>query len=59
MGVSGQLHFSAVVLPGKAPNYSLNMRLCGPQSRCGHFREEENLLLVPAFEPWSVKPVAR
>lgn len=58
MGVIGQLNFSAVVLRGKAPNYSLNIRLCRPQSRCGHFREKENLLLVPAFEPSAVKPVA-
>jgi hypothetical protein len=26
--------------------------------RCGRFREQQDLLLVLAFEPWTVKPVA-
>jgi hypothetical protein len=33
--VSGQLHDSATISPGKEPRYLLDRRLGGPQSRSG------------------------
>jgi hypothetical protein len=36
----------------------LKRRLPEPQSRSGRFREENNLLLLPEFEPRTVQPEA-
>jgi hypothetical protein len=44
--------------PGKEHQYPLNMRFGGPQSRCGRFGEEENLLPLPGFESRIVQPLA-
>jgi hypothetical protein len=35
----------------RAPLYSLNRGLGGPQSRSGYFEEDINCLIVPFFEP--------
>jgi hypothetical protein len=37
----------------------LNGVRCGPQSCCGHFAEEKNMLPVPGLEPWILHPVAQ
>jgi hypothetical protein len=42
MEVSTQLHTRAVLPPGKSPQYLLNMRLNGPQSRFRHDDGEVN-----------------
>jgi hypothetical protein len=39
------------------PQYSLNLRTDGPQSRSGRFGEERNLLLLLGAELWIVQPV--
>jgi hypothetical protein len=43
----------------RTPQYRLNVRLGGPQSRSGHYGEEKNLLALSGFEPWIVQPVAQ
>jgi hypothetical protein len=43
MEVSGQLHVPATLFREKSPQYPLNMRLGGPQSRSGRGGEEKNL----------------
>jgi hypothetical protein len=40
-----QLHDTANFTSGKELRYPLKRRLCGTQSRCGHFGEEHNHLL--------------
>ena len=42
----------------KEPLYPLNRRLGGPQSQCRCFGKENNVLPLPAFEPWTVHPPA-
>jgi hypothetical protein len=37
---------------GKRPQYQLNKKLGGPQSRSWHLEKEINLLHLPQFEPW-------
>jgi hypothetical protein len=37
--------------PGKDPQSLLKCRPSGPQNRSRRFGEEENLLLLPVFEP--------
>jgi hypothetical protein len=44
--------------PRKEPQYPLNMKLGGPQSWSGHYREEKNLLLLPQFKPLAGQSVA-
>ena len=44
---SGRLWTSA----GHSPQYALNRRLGVPQRRSGRYVEEENILLMPVFEP--------
>lgn len=39
MTMSDQLHDTANFTSGKEPQYPLSRRLCGTQSRCGHFGE--------------------
>jgi hypothetical protein len=41
--VSGQLHASAALAPGKSPLYPLDRRLGGPQNQAGR-RGEEKIL---------------
>jgi len=40
--VSGQLHTSAALSPGKSPCYPLDRRLGGPHIRSGRGGEEKN-----------------
>jgi hypothetical protein len=58
--VSGQLHATAALPPGKDPRYPLDRRLGGPQSRSGRFGAEK--ILDPTgtrvLSPSVVQPVA-
>jgi hypothetical protein len=56
-GVSGQLHAPAVLPPAKLSSVPFDMRLGGPQSRCGCYGEEENLASAWNRTP-TVEPVA-
>jgi hypothetical protein len=58
MEMSGQLHASAALTPGKNPWYPLARRLGGPQSRSGCGGEEKNSQLLPGLEPPIIQPVA-
>jgi hypothetical protein len=40
----------------KEPRYPLDKRLGGPQSRCGRFAEQTNLLPLLGLEPRFVQP---
>ena len=42
--------------PGQKPRYPPNRKLGGPQGRSGRFKEEKNLLLLPAFVPRTFQP---
>jgi hypothetical protein len=44
--------------PTKSPRYPLNMRLGGPQSWSGRFREQKNLSPLMETEPRTAQPVA-
>jgi hypothetical protein len=44
---------------GKSPWYSIDRRLCEPQSLCGHGGEEKNSQTLPGLEPPIIKPVAQ
>jgi hypothetical protein len=44
MDVSGQIHAPAALPPGKEPQYSLDRRLGGPQTRSGRGGEEDPIL---------------
>jgi hypothetical protein len=48
MEVSGQIHASAALPPGKDPQYPLDRRLGGPQSRSGRCGVENR---IPAVQP--------
>jgi hypothetical protein len=50
MEVSGQLHDPAALSPGKSPQYPLDRRLGGPQSRSEHSIEEKNSQSLPGIE---------
>jgi len=50
--MSGQLHTSAALFPGKQPRYPLDRRLGGPQSRSGRGGEEKNPQPLPGLEPF-------
>jgi hypothetical protein len=50
MEVSGQLHAPAALPPGKDPQYALDRRLGGPQSRSGRGGEEKNSQYPPGIE---------
>jgi len=54
MGVGGQRHAPAVLLPGKT-RYPLYKRLGGPQTRSGRVRKISS---PPGFDPRTVQPVA-
>ena len=54
MGVGGQHHALATLLPGKT-RYPLYRRLGGSQDWSGQSRK---ILLPPGFDPWTVQPVA-
>jgi hypothetical protein len=49
MEVSGQLHVSVALPPGKSPLYTLAKKLGGPQGRSGRCGEE-NFLPMPGIE---------
>jgi len=51
MEVSGQLHASATLHPGKSPWYPLDRRLGGPQNRSGRGGGEKNSQPPPGIEP--------
>jgi len=54
MGVGGQRHAPAALLPGKI-QYPLYGRLGGPQGRSGR---ERKISLLPHFDPRTVQPIA-
>jgi hypothetical protein len=54
MGVGGQHHAPAALLPGKT-RYPLYRRLGEPQGRSGQARK---ISPPPGFDPWTVQPVA-
>ena len=54
MGVGGQHHSPAALLPGKT-RYPLYRRLGGPQGRSGRVRK---ISPSPGFDPRTVQPVA-
>jgi hypothetical protein len=51
MGMSGQLHAPAALLPRKNIWYPLDRRLGGTQSRSGRGGEEKNSQPPPGIEP--------
>jgi hypothetical protein len=51
MEMSGQLHTSAALPPGKEPLGPMDRKLGGPQSRSGRCGEEENSQPPPEIEP--------
>ena len=53
MGVGGQHHALAALLPGKTW-YPLCRRLAGPQSQSGQVRK---ISPPPGFDPWTVQPL--
>ena len=54
MGLGGQRHASAALLPGETWN-PLNRKLGGPQDRSGRVRK---ISPPPGFDPQAVQPVA-
>ena len=54
MGVGGQRHAPAALLPGKT-RYPLCRTLGVPQSLSGQVRK---ISLPPGFDPWTVQSVA-
>jgi hypothetical protein len=48
MKVSGQLHTPAALPSREGPQYPLDRKLCGSQSRFG---EEKNLFSLPGIDP--------
>jgi len=50
MEVSGELHVTAALPPGKEPRYLLDRRVCGPQSCSGCGGEEKNSQPTPGIE---------
>jgi hypothetical protein len=60
MEVNGQRHAPAALYPrGNNPQYPLDRRLGGPQSRSGQRTEEKNPLTLPGIEPRSPGRPAR
>jgi hypothetical protein len=59
MEVSGQLHASAALPPGKNLWYPLDRRLSGHQSRSGRGGEEKNSQPLPGLEAPIIQPVAQ
>jgi hypothetical protein len=53
MEVSGQIHASAALPPGKEPPYQLDKRLGGHQSRSRRGGEEKNSQHPPGIEPYN------
>jgi hypothetical protein len=54
VGVNGQHHAPATFYPReRTPRYSLDKRLAGPQSWCGHRGLRKNPLPLPGMEPRS------
>jgi hypothetical protein len=51
MEMSDQLHAPAALPPGKEPQYPLDRRLGGLQSRSGHGDEEKNSQIPLGIEP--------
>jgi hypothetical protein len=51
MEVSGPLHASVALPPGKKPLVPIDGRLGGPQSRSGRGGEEKNSQPPPGIEP--------
>jgi len=54
--VSGELHASAALHPGKSPRYPLDRRLGGTQSLSGREDEEKNNLPLPGIKPRPSNP---
>jgi hypothetical protein len=54
MGVGGQRHAPAALIPGKI-RYLLYKGLGGPQAQYGWMRKNSP---SPGFDPWNVQPVA-
>jgi hypothetical protein len=56
MKVRSQLHAPAALPPGKEPQYPLDRRLGGRQSRSGHCGVHKTLLLLQGIEPLLFSP---
>jgi hypothetical protein len=56
--LSGQLHAPPFLSRGESPQFPLDMRLGGLQSRSGRCAEETNLCLARDSNP-AVQPLAR
>jgi hypothetical protein len=48
---SNQLHALAELPQEKEPSVAIRQEMGGPQSRCGYFGEDKNLLPLPEIEP--------
>ena len=51
MEVSGEIHATVALTPGKEPQYTLNGRINGTQRRHGRVGEEKNILSLLGFHP--------
>jgi len=52
MAMSGQLHALVTLPPGKDPLVTLDRRLDGSQSWCGHDGKEKTSLPLLGIKPW-------
>jgi hypothetical protein len=59
MEMSGQLHASAALPPGKEPLVPIGGRLGGHQSRYGRSGKEKNFQPLPGLEPTIIQAVAQ
>jgi hypothetical protein len=59
MEVSGQLHKSTTLPPGKNTSYTLARGLGEPQSRSEHGTKEKNSQFLQRLEPPIIQPVAQ
>jgi hypothetical protein len=59
MAVSGQLHASAALPPGRYPSYALDRRTGELQSRSGRGGKEKNSQPLPGLELPIIQPVAQ
>jgi hypothetical protein len=56
MEVSGLLHVSAALIPGKNSGTLLNRRLGVPQSQSDPYENDKNFLPLPGFEHRTIQP---
>jgi len=58
MEVNGQIHSPAVLIPAKNHGIHYTGGWEGPRERPEGFGEDNSLLLLLGFEPWTLQPVA-